>query len=607
MSDFYQLLRLRQCAIAGISLLGVVLVTEPAAACGGLFCSATNPVNQAAERIIFAADGQTVSAVIEIQYQGPAELFSWVLPVPGVPDIAVSSKLALDRLQARTNPQYVLQTQFAGSCFGPDSAGSGGAGGSNADDVTVLESGTVGPYNFQVIRVAPTLPYRVTVAVEWRDMTGYDVSGFGEERLRPYLDNLNLLAFKLTKDATVGSIRPVFLRYESPNAMIPIRPTAVAANDDMGVMVWVLGRARAVPVNYRSLVLNDTLIDWFNPNRNYNDVVIAAADEAGGHGFVTEYADTADSLGEVVFPESENRASAALNTALPLRVLLEDLVENFAAFDGLRDALSARVPLRTGVDVDQLVECVSCYFEGLPAAGTVTDDPIFATDKAVLLAEVEKFVFEPMRTTQALFGADDWVTRLYTTLSPGEMTNDPVFDFNPDLEAVSNLHFADQVITCDDEDTFDAPWETTLPDGTSIRGAGTTWPLELSSGAPANRLVLQLGTRGEGQVLLDNGEEIQDFVDENNAANGAGAPSGMGGAATAGAGGTSSGGRSDAAGSGAADDAGAPGSGGDPYTPGGGGCGCRTASGSPSTLGVLVAGLLAFAALGRRRGRVRRD
>ena len=69
---------------------------DSAQACGGTFCNTNTPVNQTAERIIFVdrPDG-TVTAVVEIQYQGSAEDFSWVLPVPGIPDVDVSSTLAL--------------------------------------------------------------------------------------------------------------------------------------------------------------------------------------------------------------------------------------------------------------------------------------------------------------------------------------------------------------------------------------------------------------------------------------------------------------------------------------------------------------------------------
>ena len=129
------------------------------------------------------------------------------------------------------------------------------------------------------------------------DLEGYDVVPPGGDPddiaslLGEYLqDAMNLLAFRLTKGNDTGTIRPVWITYESDQPMIPIRPTAVAANDDMGVMVWVLGESRAVPVNYKGLELNQALINWLNGARNYNQVVIAAANEAGGQGFVSERA-----------------------------------------------------------------------------------------------------------------------------------------------------------------------------------------------------------------------------------------------------------------------------------------------------------------------------
>jgi len=58
-------------ALAGVAL-ATTFASAPARACGGFFCSQAAGVNQAAERIVFAQnDGGTVTAVIEIQYQGP--------------------------------------------------------------------------------------------------------------------------------------------------------------------------------------------------------------------------------------------------------------------------------------------------------------------------------------------------------------------------------------------------------------------------------------------------------------------------------------------------------------------------------------------------------
>lgn len=83
-------------ALAGAVAMST-MAAQPAAACGGLFCSNQNPVNQAAERIIFSdnPDG-TVTAVVEILYDGPSEAFSWLLPVPGIPEVGLSSTALLD-------------------------------------------------------------------------------------------------------------------------------------------------------------------------------------------------------------------------------------------------------------------------------------------------------------------------------------------------------------------------------------------------------------------------------------------------------------------------------------------------------------------------------
>src|SRR5690242_9014231 len=99
---------------AGILVPALLSVPNSARACGGFFCSSPSlPINQAAERIVFAENGDgTVTAVIQILYQGPAQNFSWLLPISTVPTqgqtIAVASNLAFQRLQQATNPQYTL-------------------------------------------------------------------------------------------------------------------------------------------------------------------------------------------------------------------------------------------------------------------------------------------------------------------------------------------------------------------------------------------------------------------------------------------------------------------------------------------------------------------
>lgn len=530
--------------------LGLSLSSQPAEACGGLFCSATNPVNQAAERIIFAQEGTRTTAVIEIQYEGPSEQFAWVLPVPGVPEIGVSSKQALDRLQQASNPVYSLTTtsEQCDNRGSPVSASGGNSAGGDGDgdpSVDVVSSGTVGPYDFNVISVSDDAANPAELALTWLTDNGYDVSQLGGDILADYLEaGLNLAAFRLTKNSDAGSIRPVLISYESSQPMIPIRPTAVAANPDMGILVWVLGSGRAVPTNYRSLILNDALINWFNPGATYNDVVIAAADEAGGHGFVTEYASEPDEPGgnpfyDSILPQFELIAREQLGD-LSLSDLLLHSWYNFGSWDGYREVIERVVPLRDGVTVETFLECVDCYFaqagvepmaSELPVAPTIDagtgngadggsadaglngardagnvptfdGDPIWTTNPTRFLELLDQLVIEPVRNTALLFPGNR-VTRLYTTLSADEMDEDPIFDFNMTLAGVSNQHQADRFQYCDGH------WVIRLPSGFVLTGSSIgSWPVSVANDIPVNLRVTQDNTDGEPDLITNNRTRI---------------------------------------------------------------------------------------------------
>jgi len=514
-----------------VLLLALIAEPAPAQACGGLFCSASAPVNQAAERIIFSKNAdQTVTAVVQIQYEGPSEEFAWVLPVPGIPEVKVSSDLAFSRLQQASNPQYSFTTVVEGRCKRVrergDSASSGSAPSGNAGfdgtggsgGVDVLASGTVGPYDYVVIEPKASSEQIGDVAVEWLTGQGYDVVPPGGDPdeiaslLGEYLqDAMNLLAFRLTKGNDTGTIRPVWITYESDQPMIPIRPTAVAANDDMGVMVWVLGESRAVPINYKGLELNQALINWLNGARNYNQVVIAAANEAGGQGFVSERAGPSTDYENTLMLEFEKDDWEALRTSpdvlSPMELLSESSLR-FLGWDGYRALLERFVP--EGVNVNDFLQCPACYPEA--AEGL---------DKRAFIDALGEEVVEPMIATQELLLSRPYVTRLYTTLSAPEMDLDPLFDFNPDLAEVSNLHTARRVIECHRSVyQWEAPSRFELEDGRVVRlNAGDPWPFLVGQddAPPANALVLSLTTSGPGMVVQDNSLAIDQALAAHNA------------------------------------------------------------------------------------------
>src|SRR3954469_1912239 len=124
-------------ALFSAALGAASLSSAAALACGGFFCNQAQPVNQAAEGIIFADNGDgTTTAVIQIRYQGPSQSFSWLLPISSAPksdaDIGIASNLAFQRLQAATNPNYRLTLKTDGTCKVKDFALSPSASGGSA-------------------------------------------------------------------------------------------------------------------------------------------------------------------------------------------------------------------------------------------------------------------------------------------------------------------------------------------------------------------------------------------------------------------------------------------------------------------------------------------
>ncbi len=526
----------RTLAGAGLALASLSSLYTPstARACGGFFCNNSQPVNQAAERIVFStADDGSVTAIIEVQYQGEAEDFAWMLPVAGTPEVGVSSTAALDRLQAATNPSYRLTTVVEGECDTDDfdrfgfpnaSAGAPDAGASAPDDdepeVSVLDAGSVGPYDYITIAVEPG-PDSAAAALEWLREQGFDVDDFGGDLLREYLDaGMNLVAFRLTKGAGAGEIRPVRLSFGQGLPAIPIRPTAVAANEDMGVLVWVLGEARAVPANYRDLELNEAAINWLSPGSNYNSVVTRAANEAGGHGFVTELAGEAAPLAERIYSASENERWLAFRDedwAGREDEFLQRLLFSerwLSTLDGMQEAFLLLKPseeIYPGLRDEDWQSCPSCYFRGGDEA-LVTLAQIEA-----FLSEVDTEIIPAMRDLRSLFTGGRYVTRLYTTMSPHEMTLDPVFDFNPNLEDYSNVHRATRFIECSSRYRRNqAPWRVELASGDVVRGAGNNWPLSASDDFPAAAVVRRVGSEGFGTIIADNRSTIDSAISERN-------------------------------------------------------------------------------------------
>ncbi|MEZ4465820.1 MAG: DUF2330 domain-containing protein, partial [bacterium] len=234
-----------------------------ALACGGLFCNTTQPVNQSAERILFARDGQTMNMHVRISYQGPPTEFGWLLPVPPDVQTELSSEQLFAALDQQAGPIFNLVRQLGDTCLQPDFAAGGQAGGGppNAVDdedgggrgVQVLSREAIGPYDRVILEAE-----NVGVLRDWLDSEGFAIPAEVDATLTPYIEmGAVFVAVRLLPGADSGDIAPLHLRFTSDTPAIPLIPTRVAANPDMGVIVHVLDDNRAIPKNYAHIQINE--------------------------------------------------------------------------------------------------------------------------------------------------------------------------------------------------------------------------------------------------------------------------------------------------------------------------------------------------------------
>ena len=278
-------------------LLTILLLSfESTAACGGLFCQ-NSPVDQNAERIIFTQnrDG-TITAIIQIQYTGFAEDFSWILPLPNaitaaaleVPETAMN---AFIELETNTTPRFIApplprcaQTFDFEFGLGSDMAVMEAPA---AGEVQIFASGEVGPFGFDVIGSEDP-----NALINWLRDNNYRVEPPMEPLINVYVEEkFVFLAMKLLPNQGVQDIQPIQVTYPSQKPMIPLRLTAVAANPDMAVLTWFFADSQAIPQNYAHMEIYDHEITFFSfGSHNYRQLLGERANEFGGHAFITEYA-----------------------------------------------------------------------------------------------------------------------------------------------------------------------------------------------------------------------------------------------------------------------------------------------------------------------------
>jgi hypothetical protein len=443
--------------IISLFLLICAQLSFPIQACGGFFCELV-PINQASEQIVFRQDGNQTTTMVRILYTGEAEGFAWVLPVPTIPELSIGSDTTFAELESMTRPQFALErtgeacpvatnntaTSFDGSEAAFTSAG-----------VTIEETLNVGPFDAQIISSDDSV-----ALATWLEDNNFSLSARGSELLQPYIDaQMKFVVLKLQSNKTSGDIKPIILKYLNDKPQIPMRLTAIAAEDDMGILVWVLGESRAVPDNFLHVVPNYTKLNWYTGSNNayasYQDLITDAMNEAGGQGFATDMASPTENFSDTLttaetfinlLASVENNSNAEF-----IQAIWEQQSFNSTIFNSIMSSL----PLPNGQN--------SNVYSDINALATQFTVEQLSNARVDVRLTIEDQLITPLQNSIDILDDDLYLTRLYTTLSADEMLTDPSFVFNSDMPDQAQVRNANLNASCSSGDTS---WTLTLGEGT---------------------------------------------------------------------------------------------------------------------------------------------
>ena len=269
-------------------------------------------VVQSGESIVFLQDDDEAwTALVQIQTEGAATEFGWVIPVPNRVDpeeVSIAPEGLMDDLEQATAPQF--QTD------GGRAAGDGGepsdcSSGCTAPSVsTLVQKGAdrllsavdlpgvavVGPYE-----VASVGPSQIDALDLWFVEGGYNLPLNTWPIIDQYAaDGFSFLIIRLLPLQGEGQGTVDTLRIPCGQAApaIPLRLTAIAATSDMSITTYVVSNQRYAPAaDWPEVAFDPSATDPTDPANDYVSRLQGALDRAGGRGFRTEFAGTVTSLG----------------------------------------------------------------------------------------------------------------------------------------------------------------------------------------------------------------------------------------------------------------------------------------------------------------------
>jgi len=236
-------------AVPLVVILFLLMTAAPVLADGGMFMPMFYDLYESGQRAVIlygnSTGNYTEHLILSVSFEGNAEDFAWVIPVPNLPEIAVTDAELFRELSDFT----VSELRHGGGCYAAfEGEGEGGG-------VDVIEEQVVGPYATAILSAT-----NATALADWLNANGYIFPEEGEEIVGEYIEKewyfvatkINSIEEGTGEALAEGAIEPIVLSFASNQTIYPLRISSLSATTETipEVLLYVLTDHVVVPEQY---------------------------------------------------------------------------------------------------------------------------------------------------------------------------------------------------------------------------------------------------------------------------------------------------------------------------------------------------------------------
>ncbi len=356
------------CAAA---LVCLAWASGAAAFCGFYVKPGDDELKNPATNVVMMRQGTRTVLSMRNDYQGPAEDFAMVVPVPQAiqrQHVRTLEQELFDKIDTLAAPRLVEYWEHPGECYDPRAIGRGAGGfgsafglgglglrgtgrGGGGSAVRITAQFAVGEYDVVVLDASES------AALErWLIDNGYNIPRGASDLLRPYIESgHHFFVAKVDVDRVrfehgVARLSPLRIHYDSDRFALPVRLGLINSGGAQDLLIHVLGETRFEAANYPNVLAPTNLRVRGRAKGRFGELYAAVFDELSRRNpgaIVTEYAWSAASCDPCPGPTLSERDVLTLGgDVLPRRLHASQLTLTRLHYRYTSSGLSDDIVLR---------------------------------------------------------------------------------------------------------------------------------------------------------------------------------------------------------------------------------------------------------------------